>query len=124
MRTIYLSTLNSADKEFFLTFLYIASLGQAWQNPSDTNSRVGLRALISPTRSDINPRVGFELLSETQPYGQANFTRRNSLDVIVDQKRHLSTIFKFLKDSDLIYEESIVIEVKKEMKTKQKVNVE
>jgi hypothetical protein len=29
-----------------------------------------------------------------------------------------------LKDSDLIYEESIVIEVKKEMKTKQKVNVE
>jgi hypothetical protein len=30
-----------------------------------------LRALISSTRSDINPRVGFELLSETQLYGQA-----------------------------------------------------
>jgi hypothetical protein len=72
MRTIYLSTLNWADKEFFLTFLYIASLGQAWQNPSDINPRVGLRALISPTRSNINPRVGFELLSETQSYGQAN----------------------------------------------------
>jgi hypothetical protein len=72
MRTIYLSTLNWADKEFFLTFLYIASVGQAWQNPSNTNPRVGLRALINPTRSDINPRVGFELLSETQFYGQAN----------------------------------------------------
>ncbi len=72
MRTIYLSTLNWADKEFFLTFLYIASLGQAWQNPSNINPRIGLRALISSTRSDINPRVGFELLSETQPYGQAN----------------------------------------------------
>ncbi len=32
--------------------------------------------------------------------------------------------FKFLKDSDLIYEKSIVIEIKKGMKTKQKVNVE
>jgi TATA-binding protein-associated factor Taf7 len=31
-----------------------------------------LRALISPTRSDINPRIGFELLSETQLYVQAN----------------------------------------------------
>jgi hypothetical protein len=65
-------TLNWADKEFFLIFLYIASLEQAWQNPSDINPRVGLRALISPTRSDTNPRVGFELLSETQPYGQAS----------------------------------------------------
>jgi hypothetical protein len=74
MRTIYLPTLDWADKEFFLTFLYIASLGQAWQNPSNINPRVGLRALISPTRSDINPRVGFELLSETQPYGQARFS--------------------------------------------------
>jgi hypothetical protein len=72
MRTIYLSTLNWADKQFFLTFLYIASLGQAWQNPSEINPRIGLRALISPTRSNINPRVGFELLSETQSYGQAN----------------------------------------------------
>jgi hypothetical protein len=71
MRTIYLPTLYWADKEFFLTFLYIASLGQTWQNPSDTNHRIGLRALISPTRSDINPRVGFKLLSETQFYGQA-----------------------------------------------------
>jgi hypothetical protein len=76
MRTIYLPTLNWADKEFFLTFLYIASVGQAWQNPSDTNPRVGLRALISPTRSDTNPRVGFELLSETQPYGQATKYRQ------------------------------------------------
>jgi hypothetical protein len=74
MRTIYLSTLNWADKEFFLTFLFIASLGQAWQNPSNTNPRIGLRALISPTRSDINPRVGFELLSETQFYGQARWS--------------------------------------------------
>jgi hypothetical protein len=76
MRTIYLSTLNWADKEFFLTFLYIARLGQAWQNPSDINPKVGLRALISPTRSDINPRVGFELLSEIQPYGQASLMSR------------------------------------------------
>jgi hypothetical protein len=73
MRTIYLSTLNWADKEFFLTFLYIARLGQAWQNPSNTNSRIELRALISSTRSNINPRVGFELLSETRLYGQANY---------------------------------------------------
>jgi hypothetical protein len=72
MRTIYLSTLNWADKEFFLIFLYIASLEQTWQNPSNINSRVGLRALISPTRSNINSRVGFELLSEIQFYGQAN----------------------------------------------------
>jgi hypothetical protein len=77
--TIYLPTLNWADKEFFLTFPYIASLGQAWQNPSDTNPRVGLRALISPTRSDTNPRVGFELLSETQPYGQATVFWVNDL---------------------------------------------
>jgi hypothetical protein len=76
MRTIYLPTLNWADKEFCLTFLYIASLGQAWQNPSDTNPRVGLRALISSIRSNINPRVGFELLSETQLYGQASRERR------------------------------------------------
>jgi hypothetical protein len=74
MRTIYLPTLNWADKEFFLTFLYIASLGQAWQNPSNINPRIGLRALISPTRSNINPRVGLELLSETQSYGQASLT--------------------------------------------------
>jgi hypothetical protein len=75
MRTIYLSTLNWADKEFFLIFLYIASLEQAWQNPSNTNPRVGLRAPISPTRSNTNPRVGFELLSETQLYGQATFDK-------------------------------------------------
>jgi hypothetical protein len=79
MRTIYLSTLNWADKEFFLTFLYIASLGQAWQNPSNINPRVELRALISPTRSDINPRVGFELLSETRFYGQANRDQNREL---------------------------------------------
>ncbi len=71
MRTIYLSTLNWADKEFFLTFLYIASLGQTWQNPSNINPRIELRALISLTRSNINPRIGFELLSETQLYGKA-----------------------------------------------------
>jgi hypothetical protein len=88
MKTIYLSTLNWADKEFFLTFLYIASLGQAWQNPSNINPRVELRALISSIRSNINPRVElralissirsninsrieFELLFETQFYGQA-----------------------------------------------------
>ncbi len=69
--TIYLSTLNWADKEFFLTFLYIASLGQTWQNSSNINPRIGLRALISSIRSNINPRIGFELLSETQSYGQA-----------------------------------------------------
>ncbi len=78
MRTIYLPTLNWADKEFFLTFLYIASLGQAWQNPSNINPKVGLRALISSTRSNTNPRIGFELLSETQLYGQAT----------VDRERH------------------------------------
>jgi hypothetical protein len=72
MKTIYLSTLNWVDKEFFLTFLYIASLEQTWQNSSNINPRIELRALISPTRSDINPRVGFELLSETQFYGQAS----------------------------------------------------
>jgi hypothetical protein len=71
MRTIYLSTLNRADKEFFLTFLYIANVEQAWQNPSNINLRVELRALISSTRSNIDPWVGFELLSETQVYGQA-----------------------------------------------------
>jgi hypothetical protein len=37
-----------------------------------------LRALISPTRSNINPRVGFELLSETQLYGQARFSERRN----------------------------------------------
>jgi hypothetical protein len=78
MRTIYLSTLNWADKEFFLIFLYIASLEQAWQNPSNTNPRVGLRALISPTRSNINPRVGFELLSETRLYDHASYWSNNS----------------------------------------------
>jgi hypothetical protein len=70
MRTTYLSTLNWADKEFFLTFLYIASLEQAWQNSSNINLRIELRALISSNRSNINPRVGFELLSETQLYDQ------------------------------------------------------
>jgi hypothetical protein len=74
MRTIYLSTLNWADKEFFLIFLYIASLGQTWQNPSNINPRVGLRALISPIRSNINPRVGFELLFETQLYDRLQRT--------------------------------------------------
>jgi hypothetical protein len=90
MRTIYLSTLNWADKEFFLTFLYIASLGQAWQNPSDTNPKVGLRALISPTRSDTNPRVGFELLSETQPYGQATYFNHacNRICIVVFYLHH------------------------------------
>jgi hypothetical protein len=72
MRTIYLSTLNWADKEFFLIFLYIASLEQTWQNSSNINLRIELRALISSIRSDINPRVEFELLSEIQFYGQAN----------------------------------------------------
>jgi hypothetical protein len=92
MGTIYLPTLNWADKEFFLIFLYIASLGQAWQNPSDINPRVGLRAVITPTRSDTNPRVGFKLLSETQPYGQANCTYKinrykMSLLIISDQTK-------------------------------------
>jgi hypothetical protein len=72
MRTIYLSTLNWADKEFFLIFLYIASLEQTWQNSSNINSRIELKALISSTRSNINSRVEFELLFETQFYDQAN----------------------------------------------------
>jgi hypothetical protein len=98
MRTIYLSTLNWADKEFFLTFLYIASLEQAWQNPSNINPRVGLRALISPTRSDTNPRVGFELLSETQPYGQAidviqNVNVNNSLNCMKEWSWFQNRIF-------------------------------
>jgi hypothetical protein len=71
MGTIYLSTLNWADKEFFLIFLYIASLKQAWQNSSNINPRVDLRALMSSIRSNINPRIGFELLFETQFYDQA-----------------------------------------------------
>jgi hypothetical protein len=71
MKTIYLSTLNWADKEFFLIFLYIANLEQTWQNSSNINSKIELRALISSIRSNINPRIGFELLSETRFYGQA-----------------------------------------------------
>jgi hypothetical protein len=71
MKTIYLSTLNWVDKEFFFIFLYIVNLEQTWQNSSNINLRVELRALISSIRSNINPRVEFELLSETQPYGQA-----------------------------------------------------
>jgi hypothetical protein len=71
MRTIYLSTLNWADNEFFLIFSYIASLEQTWQNSSNINSRVELRALISSIRTNINPRLGFELLFETQFYDQA-----------------------------------------------------
>jgi hypothetical protein len=70
--TINFSTLNWADKEFFLIFLYIASLEQTWQNSSNINPKIELRALISPIRSNINSRVGFELLSETQFYDQAN----------------------------------------------------
>jgi hypothetical protein len=77
MKTIYLSTLNWVDKEFFLIFLYIVNLEQTWQNSSNINSRIELRALISSTRSNINPRVGFELLSETRFYGQANLDRRH-----------------------------------------------
>jgi hypothetical protein len=73
MGTIYLPTLNWADKEFFLTFLYIASLEQTWQNSSNINPRVELRALISSTRSNINSRVGFELLFETQFYDQTTY---------------------------------------------------
>jgi hypothetical protein len=71
MKTIYLSTLNWADKEFFFIFLYIASLEQTWQNSSNINPRIKLRALISSTRSNINPRVGFEFLSDIQFYDQA-----------------------------------------------------
>jgi hypothetical protein len=77
MRTIYLSTLNWADKELFLIFLYIANLEQTWQNSSNINCRIGFRALISSIRSNINPRVGFELLFETQFYGQTNREREN-----------------------------------------------
>ncbi len=84
MRTIYLSTLNWADKEFFLIFLYIASLEQAWQNPSNIKPRIELRALISPIRSNINPRVGFELLSETRLYGQARCNQIKRFEICVN----------------------------------------
>jgi hypothetical protein len=88
MRTIYFSTLNWVDKEFFLIFLYIASLEQTWQNSSNINSKIELRALISSIRSNINPRIGFELLSEIQFYGQAiNWHINMSVDqVILDQR--------------------------------------
>ncbi len=82
MRTIYFSTLNWADKEFFFIFLYIANLEQTWQNSSNINPRIELRALISSIRSNINPRVGFELLSEIQSYDQASrssFKNRENL---------------------------------------------
>jgi hypothetical protein len=82
MRTIYLSTLNWADKEFFFTFLYIASVERTWQNSSNINSRIELRALISSIRSNINPRIGFELLSETQLYDQANAYESNAISFL------------------------------------------
>jgi hypothetical protein len=72
MRTIYLSTLNWADKEFFLIFSYIVNLEQTWQNSSYINSRIELRALISSIRLNINPRIEFELLPEIQFYDQTN----------------------------------------------------
>ncbi len=71
--TVYLSTLNWVDKKFFLIFLYIANLEQTWQNSSNINSRIELRALISSIRSNINPRIEFELLSETRFYDQTIF---------------------------------------------------
>jgi hypothetical protein len=118
MRTIYLSTLNWADKEFFFTFLYIASLGQAWQNPSNINPRIELRALISPTRSNTNPRIGFELLSETQLYGQAiNNLSKSSLHRKI-MLRH-SHVEKFLKVAQIKYD---VIETKKSWKIVDKRN--
>jgi hypothetical protein len=112
MRTIYLSTLNWADKEFFLIFLYIASLEQTWQNPSDINPRIGLRALISSTRSDINPRVGFELLSETQSYGQAKSVALydsitsafcNSYDILFLRFCHEMWLLIILKIAKAVY---------------------
>jgi hypothetical protein len=87
IKTIYLSTLNWADKELFLIFLYIASLEQTWQNPSNINPRVELRALISSTRPNIHPRVGFELLFETQFYDQAN---HNDNDCLRCRQFHIS----------------------------------
>jgi hypothetical protein len=64
--------LNWADKEFFLIFLYIASLEQTWQNSSNINSRIELRALINSTRSNINSRIEFKFSFETQLYDQIN----------------------------------------------------
>jgi hypothetical protein len=73
MKTIYLSTLNWADKELFFIFLYIVSLEQTWQNSSNINFRVELKALINSIRSNINSRVEFELLFEIQFYDQIRY---------------------------------------------------
>jgi hypothetical protein len=60
-----------------------------------------LRALISLIRSDINPRVGFELLSETQFYGQANLKIKyiafdeDELTIAAENKKH---VFKAIVD--------------------------
>jgi hypothetical protein len=72
MRTIYLSTLNWVDKEFFFIFLHIASLEQTWQNSSNINFKIELRALINSIRSNINLRIEFELLFEIRFYDQTN----------------------------------------------------
>jgi hypothetical protein len=77
MKMIYLSTLNRVDKEFFLIFLYIASLEQTWQNSSNINLKIELKALINSIRSNINSRIEFELLFEIQFYDQIMLDMKN-----------------------------------------------
>jgi hypothetical protein len=100
MKTIYLSTLNWIDKEFFLIFLYIASLEQTWQNSSNINSRIELRTLISSIRSNINLRIEFELLFKTRFYDQTNHLNVEiNFEILFDflHERYLSkTTFEFI----------------------------
>jgi hypothetical protein len=94
MKTIYLSTLNWVDKEFFLIFLYIANLEQTWQNSSNINFKIELRALINLNRSNINLRIEFELLFEIQFYDQINFIKFDERRFIKSDERHLIKLWK------------------------------
>jgi hypothetical protein len=69
-KTIYFSTLNWVDKEFFLIFSYIINLEQSWQNSLNINFKIELKVLINLIRLNINSRIEFELLFETQFYDQ------------------------------------------------------
>jgi hypothetical protein len=80
MKTIYLLTLNWADKEFFFIFLYIANLEKTWQNSSNINSRIELKALINSIRSNINSRIEFKLLFEIRLYDQTMSNHLNRLN--------------------------------------------
>ncbi len=56
--------------DWALILSHSINVEQTWQNSSNINSRIELKILINSIRSNINSRIGFEHLFETQFYDQ------------------------------------------------------